>query len=80
MKNTKITSITAVFVIATMVAACATPNGSGSLSQGDPCQPGGAQTSFSPQSSFIQQAILSPLANIGGTLLATAGQNSLVQN
>lgn len=75
MKNTKITSITAVLVIATMVAACATPNGSGSLSQGDPCQPGAPQTSFNPQNSFVQQAILNPLANIGGTLLATAATN-----
>jgi len=75
MKNTKITSITAILVIATMIAACATPNGPGSFSQGNPCQPGGTQASLSPQSSFIQQAILSPLANIGGTLLATAAQN-----
>ncbi|MDH5563486.1 MAG: DUF4384 domain-containing protein [Nitrospirota bacterium] len=75
MKNTTITSITAMLVIATMIAACATPNGPGSFSQGNPCQPGGTQASLSPQSSFIQQAILSPLANIGGTLLATAAQN-----
>jgi hypothetical protein len=75
MKNTKITSITAVFVIATMVAACATPNGSGSLSPVDPCQPGGAQTSLNPQSSFVQQNFLNPLARIGGTLLATAAAN-----
>jgi len=75
MKNTKITSITAILVIATMIAACATPNGPGSFSQGNPCQPGGTQASLSPQNSFIQQAILSPLANIGGTLLATAAQN-----
>jgi len=75
MKNTKTTSITAVFVIATMVVACATPNGSGSLSQGDPCQPGGPQTSFNPQNSFVQQVILNPLAKIGGTLLATAATN-----
>ena len=75
MKSTKITSITAVLVIATMIAACATPNGPGSFSQGDPCQPNAAQSSFSPQSAFIQQAILSPLANIGGTLLATAAKN-----
>jgi hypothetical protein len=75
MKNTKITSITAMLVIVTMVTACATPNGFGSPSPEDPCQPGGDQASFSPQSSFIQQAILNPLAKIGGTLLATAAQN-----
>ena len=76
MKNTKITSITAVLVIATMLAGCATPNGSGSMAQVDPCQPNTAQSSFSPATtSFIQQAILSPLANIGGTLLATAAAN-----
>ncbi len=75
MKNTKITSITAVLVIATMVAACATPNGLGSISQADPCQPSAAQSSFSPASSFMQQVILNPLMNIGGTLLATAAQN-----
>ncbi len=75
MKNTKFQSITAVFVIAMMVTACANPNGSSSFSQGNPCQPGGAQTSFSPQNSFVQQAILNPLANIGGTLLATAAAN-----
>ena len=75
MRNTKMTSITAALVIMTMVAACATPNGSGSISQGDPCQPNATQSSFSPQSAFIQQAILSPLAKIGGSLLATAAQN-----
>jgi hypothetical protein len=76
MKSTKITSITAVLVIASMIAGCATPNGSGSMAQGDPCQPNTAQSSFSPTTtSFIQQAILSPLANIGGTLLATAAAN-----
>ncbi len=63
-------------VIATMLAGCATPNGSGSMVQGDPCQPNTGQSTFSPTTtSFIQQAILSPLANIGGTLLATAAAN-----
>ena len=76
MKNPTITSITAVFVITTMLAGCATPNGAGSMAQGDPCQPTTGQSFFSPETtSFFQQAILSPLANIGGTLLATAAQN-----
>ena len=75
MKNTRIKLITAICVMAMMVTGCATPNGSTPLFQGDPCQPGGTQSAFSPQSSFIQQAILSPLANIGGTLLATAAHN-----
>lgn len=75
MKNTRMTSIIAVFVVGTMIAGCATPNGMGSMSQGDPCQPNGAQSSYNPTASFISQAILSPLANIGGTLLATAAQN-----
>ena len=75
MKNKRTTSIIAVFVIATMIAGCATPNGPGSMSQGDPCQPNGSQSSYSPTSSFISQAILNPLAKIGGSLLATAAQN-----
>ena len=76
MKNTNITSITTVFVIATMLAGCATPNGPGSMGQGDPCQPNTDQSFFSPATtSFIQQSIMSPLANIGGSLLATAAQN-----
>ena len=76
MKNTKLTSITAILVIAAMIAGCATPQGAGGMAQSDPCQPGGGSAaSFSPQNSFLQQAILSPLANIGGTLLATAAAN-----
>jgi hypothetical protein len=68
-------SIIAIILISTMLASCATNNLQSPFSQFDPCQPGGGQASFSPQSSFIQQAILNPLANIGGTLLATAAQN-----
>ncbi len=75
MKNKNMTSIIAVLVITTMMAGCATPNVPSAMSQGDPCQPGGAQSSLNPTMSFVQQAILSPLANIGGTLLATAAQN-----
>ncbi|MEX2493108.1 MAG: hypothetical protein WD425_15250, partial [Nitrospirales bacterium] len=76
MKSPNFTSITAVLVIVSIIAGCATPNGSGSVAQGEPCQPNTAQSSFSPTTtSFIQQAILSPLANIGGTLLATAAAN-----
>jgi hypothetical protein len=75
LKNTKIKSITAIVVISMMLAACATPNGPGFMSQGDPCQPNAGQSSFNPTTSFTQQAILSPLANIGGSLLATAAQN-----
>ena len=76
MKNTKITSMTAILVMVTMLAGCATPNGSGSMAQGDPCQPNADQSFFTPATtSFIEQAILSPLAKIGGTLLATAAAN-----
>ena len=75
MKKTHPPSIIAIILISTMMASCATNNLQGPFSQFDPCQPGGGQASFSPQSSFIQQAILNPLANIGGTLLATAAQN-----
>jgi len=68
--------MTAILVMMTMLTGCATPNGSGSMAQGDPCQPNADQSFFSPETtSFIQQSILSPLANIGGSLLATAAQN-----
>ncbi len=75
MKKAHPPSIISIILISTMLASCATNNLQGSFSQNDPCQPGGSQASFNPTSSFIQQAILSPLANIGGTLLATAAQN-----
>jgi len=58
-----------------MLVSCATPNGQGSSSQNNPCQPGGAQFAENPTASFVTQAILNPLANIGGTLLATAATN-----
>ncbi len=75
MKNTRAQSITAVFVIAMMLTSCATPNGSGPISQEDPCQPNTAQSSFSPQTSFLQQTLMNPLAKMGGSLLATAAAN-----
>lgn len=58
-----------------MLISCTTPNGPGSFSQGNPCQPGGSQFSQSPVASFAKQVILNPLASIGGTLLATAAAN-----
>jgi len=75
MKDTRTQSITALFLVATMLTACATPQGSGAMAQSNPCQPNSAQSSFSPQTSFIQQALLNPLAKMGGTLLATAAAN-----
>lgn len=58
-----------------MLVSCTTPNGQGGFSQSNPCQLGGAQFAESPTSSFVKQVILNPMANIGGTLLATAGAN-----
>lgn len=74
MKN-RIRSFTAAILILTMVAACTSPHRPGSASQGNPCSPDQVTTSASPTTSFIKQAILNPLANIGGTLLATAAAN-----
>ena len=68
-------SAIATALIAAMLVSCATPNGQGAGSQTNPCQPGGAQFADSPTTSFITQAILNPLANMGGTLLATAAAN-----
>ncbi len=69
-------SIITTVLISTMLASCATSNnGQGGFSQGNPCQPGGAQFADSPTTSFVKQAILNPLANMGGTLLATAAAN-----
>ena len=62
-------------LISAMLVSCATPNGQGAFSQSNPCQPGGAQFTDSPTASFVKQALLNPLANIGGTLLATAAAN-----
>jgi len=58
-----------------MLVSCATPNGQGGFSQSNPCQPGGAQFAESPTAAFVNKVILNPLANIGGTLLATAAAN-----
>ena len=58
-----------------MLVSCATPNGQGGLSQSHPCQPGSAQFAESPTAAFVNKVILNPLANIGGTLLATAAAN-----
>ena len=58
-----------------MLVSCTTPNGQGSFSPGNPCPPGGAQFADSPTASVVNQAILNPLAHIGGTLLATAAAN-----
>ncbi|MGD9850842.1 MAG: DUF4384 domain-containing protein [Nitrospirales bacterium] len=68
-------SVIATVLISTMLISCTTPNGQGSFSQGNPCQPGGSQFSQSPMASFAKQVILNPLASIGGTLLATAAAN-----
>jgi Domain of unknown function (DUF4384) len=68
-------SIIATILISAMLVSCATPNGQSGFSQGNPCQPGGAQFAESPTASFVNKVILNPLANIGGTLLATAAAN-----
>lgn len=73
--KTRTRSIIATALISTMLVSCATPNGQEGLSPDTPCQPRGAQFTESPITSFAQQAILNPLANIGGTLLATAAAN-----
>ncbi|MDH3503826.1 MAG: DUF4384 domain-containing protein [Nitrospirota bacterium] len=73
--KTQTRSIIATVLVSAMLVSCATPNGQGGLSQNIPCQPGGAQFTESPMASFAKQAILNPLANIGGTLLATAAAN-----
>ena len=65
----------AAIVVSTLLASCATPTGQNTAFQGNPCPTGQTQFSPSRQPSFIQQAILNPLANIGGTLLATAAAN-----
>jgi hypothetical protein len=73
--KTRTRSIIATILISAMLISCATPHGQGNISQNHPCQPGGAQFADSPTASFIKQAILNPLANIGGTVLATAAAN-----
>lgn len=65
----------ATVLISAMLISCTTPNGQGGISQTNPCLPGGAQFTESPTTSFVKQVILNPLANIGGTLLATAAAN-----
>ena len=73
--KTRNRSIIATVLISTMLVSCTTPNGQGSFSPGNPCPPGGAQFADSPTASVVNQAILNPLAHIGGTLLATAAAN-----
>ena len=65
----------AILLICSLLTACATPGGSGSASPNDPCAGRGNDPAFHPQTSFLQTAILNPLANIGGSLLATAAAN-----
>lgn len=73
--KTQTRSIIAMLLVSAMLVSCATPNGQGNLSQNNPCPPGGAQYAESPGASFVNKVILNPLANIGGTLLATAAAN-----
>ena len=73
--KTRTRSIIATVLISTMLVSCTTPNGQGNFSQSNPCQPGPTQFTQSPWASFAKQAILNPLANIGGTVLATAAAN-----
>ncbi|WP_342348506.1 DUF4384 domain-containing protein [uncultured Nitrospira sp.] len=73
--KTQTRSTIATILISVLLASCSTPQGQGDLSQSHPCQTGGAQSAESPMASFTKQAILNPLANIGGTLLATAAAN-----
>ncbi|MDR4494786.1 MAG: DUF4384 domain-containing protein [Nitrospirales bacterium] len=68
-------SVIATVLVATMLVSCTTPNGQGSFSHNNPCPPGGSQFTQSPWASFAKQAILNPLASIGGTVLATAAAN-----
>ena len=68
-------SIIATLLISTLLVSCATPNVSGNFSQNNPCQPGGSQLAESPFASFAKKVIFNPLANLGGTLLATAAAN-----
>jgi len=68
-------SIIATVLISALLVSCSTPNGQGGFTQNNPCPPGGAQFAESPTTAFIKQAVLNPLANIGGTLLATAAAN-----
>jgi hypothetical protein len=75
MMKTPTRSIITTVLISALVVSCATPHGQGNISQNNPCQPGSAQLADSPTASFIKQAILNPLANIGGTVLATAAAN-----
>jgi Domain of unknown function (DUF4384) len=73
--KTQTRSTIATILISAMLASCSTPQGQGDFSQSIPCQPGSAQLTESPMASFAKQVILNPLANIGGTLLATAAAN-----
>jgi hypothetical protein len=73
--NTCTHSIIATILSLSMLVSCATTNGPGASAQSVPCQPGAAQMADSPTSTFIKQAVLNPLAHIGGTLLATAAAN-----
>ena len=73
--TTRTRSIIATILISAMLVSCATPNKQSGFSQSNPCQPGGAQFAESPTASFVNKVILNPLANIGGTLLATAAAN-----
>lgn len=65
----------ATILISAILASCSTPQGHGDFSQSIPCRPGSAQLTESPMASFAKQVIINPLANIGGTLLATAATN-----
>ncbi|MEO8324557.1 MAG: hypothetical protein ABI618_01830, partial [Nitrospirota bacterium] len=73
--KTQTRSTIATILISAILASCSTPQGQGNFSQSNPCQSGGAQSVESPMTSFTKQVILNPLANIGGTLLATAAAN-----
>ena len=73
--KTRTQSLIAILLICSLLSACATSGGSGTASPSDPCAAQGNDPTFNPQTSFIQTAILNPLANIGGTLLATAAAN-----
>lgn len=61
-------SMTAFIIVLTLLTSCAIPNGSGPLSQGNPCAP-------TQEPSFMQQGVINPLMRVGGSLLAAAATN-----
>ncbi len=73
--NTRTQSLIALLIICSLLTACATSGSQQGGTSRNPCFDRSNDPTFHPQTSFLQTAILNPLANIGGTLLATAAAN-----